>query len=90
LSLDECSKIKNLDDYITLCNDLKQYNLEAVRLLTKDKLKDRLEADPESKMQVFRKDKSKNLINKEFRCLKEINNKQKKLDKDLEFKKQEL
>ncbi|CAG8754937.1 22847_t:CDS:1, partial [Racocetra persica] len=77
LGLDKCSKTKNLDDYITLYHNLEQYDLEAVRSLTKDELKDKLKVDPGSKMQVFRKDKSKNLINKEFGYLEEINNKQK-------------
>ncbi|RIB17967.1 hypothetical protein C2G38_2185872 [Gigaspora rosea] len=47
----KCSKTENLNDCITLCHDLKQYDPEAVRLPTKDKLKDRLKAGPEPKMQ---------------------------------------
>ncbi|CAG8528723.1 2855_t:CDS:1, partial [Cetraspora pellucida] len=81
----------NLNDCLTFCYDLKQYNLEAVRLLTKEKLEDRPEAGLELRMQAFRNNnKYKNLINKEFRHLEEINKGQKKLKNDLEFRKQKI
>ncbi|CAG8658433.1 36354_t:CDS:2, partial [Racocetra persica] len=82
-------KSENLDDCLTLYHDLKQYDLEAVRLSTKEKLENRPEAGPGPRTQVFRNDnKSKNLINKEFERLDEIK-KYKRLKKNLEFREQE-
>ncbi|CAG8829027.1 6436_t:CDS:1, partial [Dentiscutata erythropus] len=63
----------------------------AVRLPTKEELEDRPEAGPEPRTQAFRNDnKYKNLINKEFRRLGEINKGQERLENDLEFREQEI
>ncbi|CAG8803673.1 1846_t:CDS:1, partial [Dentiscutata erythropus] len=91
LGLGECLKTENLDDCLTLCHDLEQYDLEAVRLPTKEKLEDRPEAGPGPRMQAFRNDnKYKNLINEEFRHLGEMNKGQERLENDLEFREQEI
>ncbi|KAF0359088.1 hypothetical protein F8M41_014371 [Gigaspora margarita] len=75
-----------------LFHDLEQYNKDAVRPPTKEKL-DKYEKmsepkdSPGPRTQFFKKDnKSKNLIHKEFSRLEEITNKQKR---DLEFREQE-
>ena len=74
-----------------LFHDLKQYDEDAVRLPTKEELEkykkmSELKAGPEPRTQAHRNDKSKNLINKEFKCLGEITDEQ---ERDLEFKEQE-
>ncbi|CAG8516861.1 13943_t:CDS:1 [Racocetra persica] len=82
----------DLDSCQTLFHDLKQYDEDAVRPPTKEKLDkykkiSELKASPEPRTQFFRKDnKSKNLINEEFSCFEEITDKQKR---DLEFREQE-
>ncbi|CAG8845070.1 29526_t:CDS:1, partial [Racocetra persica] len=63
LGLGKCLKTKNLDDCMTLCHDLEQYDPEVVRPSTKEEL--------------------------EKRKLEEIKKRQKRLEKDLEFREQE-
>ncbi|CAB4375949.1 unnamed protein product [Rhizophagus irregularis] len=91
LGLGECNKVENLDDCLTLCHDLEQYDEDAVRPLTKEELeKYEKMSEPKAgsgpRTQVHRNDnKSMNLINKEFERLGEITDEQ---ERDLEFREQ--
>ncbi|CAB5191014.1 hypothetical protein RhiirA5_427723 [Rhizophagus irregularis] len=67
---------ENLHECQTLCHDLEQHDSEAVHLPTLKELESEGDTGP------------KNLINKEFKRLKEIKG-HKKSEKDLEFKEQE-
>jgi hypothetical protein len=84
--------MENLNDCLTFCHNLEQYDEDAVKPPTKEELEKyekmlEPEGDPKPKTQSFKKDnKSKNLINKEFECLEEITDEQ---ERDLEFRKQE-
>ncbi|CAG8486893.1 1094_t:CDS:2, partial [Racocetra fulgida] len=77
LDLGDCNRPEDLNQCMLLCHDLEQYDPEAVRSLTKEKL----ENSPGSRTQAIKKsNKSK----------REIKKGQEKPEKDLEFREQEI
>ncbi|CAG8485641.1 7252_t:CDS:2 [Racocetra persica] len=52
----DCDRPEDLNQCMLLCYDLEQYDPEAVRLLTKKKLEDSLEASSGSKTQTLKKE----------------------------------
>ncbi|CAG8819731.1 8916_t:CDS:1, partial [Racocetra persica] len=69
LGLDECLKTKNLDDCITLCYDLKQYDPEVVRPPTKEELKEEHE---KRKLEKIKKRQERPEKDLEFREQEEL------------------
>ncbi|CAG8501391.1 13842_t:CDS:2, partial [Cetraspora pellucida] len=69
---DDCLKTNNLDDYMTLCYDFEQYNPEAVRLLTKEKLEEEYKKTKLEKIKKKQERLKKNLEFKEQEEMKMI------------------
>ncbi|CAG8791405.1 34375_t:CDS:2, partial [Racocetra persica] len=69
LGLGECLKTKDLDDYMTLCHDLEQYNLEVVKLPTKEELKEEYE---KRKLEEIKKRQERPEKDLEFREQEEL------------------